>query len=168
MGRRRLRHKERHRLHRALGAYIPARAASRGRGRLAPRSRPLGNGYATEAATAALDEAFDALDLPAVCSIPQAENPASVRVAERLGLQLIRPVVIPATDRRRQVDALLYESTRRSGIDEDDLFDLRPFRKNERGEGLAAILGTTRLRADGLTIGMVHRSASHTGLYSWP
>ncbi len=70
-----------------------------------------GRGYATEAARAALDEAFSTLGLASVCSIPQAENLASVRVAERLGLRLVRPVAVPASDRRGGLAALLYETT---------------------------------------------------------
>jgi RimJ/RimL family protein N-acetyltransferase len=75
--------------------------------RLAPTA--WGLGYATEGATAALDEAFGTLGLDRVCSVPQAENPASVRVAERLGMTLSRAVVVPANERRGEVHALLYE-----------------------------------------------------------
>lgn len=70
-----------------------------------------GRGYATEGATAALTAAFTTLQLDEVCSVPQAENTASVRVAERLGMRLARPVVIPPDDRRGRVDALLYVIT---------------------------------------------------------
>jgi RimJ/RimL family protein N-acetyltransferase len=72
-----------------------------------------GNGYATEGATAALDEAFGTLGLDRVCCIPQRDNLASVRVAERLGLQLVREVDIPANPRRGAVRALLYEIDQR-------------------------------------------------------
>jgi RimJ/RimL family protein N-acetyltransferase len=71
-----------------------------------------GNGYATEGATAALDEAFGTLRLERVCSLPQAENPPSARVAERLGLRLLGEVGIPANDRRGPVTALHYEIER--------------------------------------------------------
>jgi RimJ/RimL family protein N-acetyltransferase len=67
-----------------------------------------GRGYASEGARAALDAAFDELELDAVCSIPQAENPASYRVCERLGLRLEREVTIPANERRGPLAALLY------------------------------------------------------------
>jgi RimJ/RimL family protein N-acetyltransferase len=70
-----------------------------------------GKGYATEGATAALDEAFGVLGLQEVCSIPQADNPASVRVAERLGMRLDRTVTIPANDRRGELEALLFVIT---------------------------------------------------------
>ena len=72
-----------------------------------------GKGYATEGATAALDEAFDTLGLDRVCSIPQADNLASVRVAVRLGLHLAREVDIPPNPRRGAVRALLYEIDQR-------------------------------------------------------
>jgi RimJ/RimL family protein N-acetyltransferase len=70
-----------------------------------------GCGYATEAARAALDEAFSTLGLDAVVSVPQSDNPASVRVAERLGMSLMRPVTIPASAQRGKVEGLLYEMT---------------------------------------------------------
>lgn len=70
-----------------------------------------GRGYATAGATAALDEAFTTLDLPEVCSICQSDNLASVRVAERVGMRLDRPVVIPANDRRGVLDAKLFVMT---------------------------------------------------------
>jgi RimJ/RimL family protein N-acetyltransferase len=79
-----------------------------------------GRGYATEGATAALAEAFTTLQLDEVCSIPEGVNVASVRVAERLGMRLVRPVVIPPDDRRGRVDALLY------AISRDDWLARRP------------------------------------------
>jgi RimJ/RimL family protein N-acetyltransferase len=71
-----------------------------------------GNGYATEGATAALDEAFDTLGLDSVCSLPQVDNPRSGRVAERLGMRLVREVSIPADERRGEVVASHYEINR--------------------------------------------------------
>ena len=68
-----------------------------------------GNGYATEGATAALDHAFTTLGLLSVCSVPQADNPPSARVAERLGMSLLRQVKIPASERRGDLAGLLYE-----------------------------------------------------------
>lgn len=44
-----------------------------------------GRGYATEAAAAALDYAFTALDQPHVVSFIRRDNLASVRVAEKIG-----------------------------------------------------------------------------------
>ena len=68
-----------------------------------------GKGYATEGATAALDEAFTTLGLKRVCSLPQADNPRSGNVAERLGMQQIREVNIAANERRGALKAILYE-----------------------------------------------------------
>jgi len=68
-----------------------------------------GNGYATEGATAALDEAFTTLRLDSVCSLPQVDNPRSMRVAERLGMRLVRNAYVPANERRGAVTAALYE-----------------------------------------------------------
>jgi RimJ/RimL family protein N-acetyltransferase len=70
-----------------------------------------GRGYATEGATAALDEAFSTLGLDEVCSLPQSGNPPSVRVAERLGLRPVRTLTLPATDRRGAVEAVLFSVT---------------------------------------------------------
>src|SRR3954452_12180080 len=68
-----------------------------------------GRGYATEAATAALDEAFTTLGLDDVCSLPQVDNPPSCRVADRLGLRRRREIPLPANERRGEVVAVLYE-----------------------------------------------------------
>jgi RimJ/RimL family protein N-acetyltransferase len=67
-----------------------------------------GLGYATEGASAALDEAFSTLGLAEVCSVPQSDNPPSVRVCERLGMRLAREVAIPANQRRRELAAKLF------------------------------------------------------------
>jgi RimJ/RimL family protein N-acetyltransferase len=71
-----------------------------------------GKGFATEGATAALDEAFTTMGLEEVCSVPQVGNPASARVAERLGMTLSRTVAIPGNERRGEVTGLLYEISR--------------------------------------------------------
>jgi RimJ/RimL family protein N-acetyltransferase len=71
--------------------------------------RVWGRGYATEGAAAALDGAFSVMGLERVCSIPQSDNPASVRVAERLGMTLARAIVLPADDVRGPLTALLFE-----------------------------------------------------------
>lgn len=67
-----------------------------------------GRGYATEAATAALDEGFTTLGLEEICSIPQVDNPASIRVAERLGMRLVREEVIAANDQRGEVTGAIF------------------------------------------------------------
>lgn len=71
-----------------------------------------GRGLATEAATAALREGFTTLGLDEICSVPQSDNPASVRVAERLGMRLDREVDIAGNERRRAVRASLFVMTR--------------------------------------------------------
>jgi RimJ/RimL family protein N-acetyltransferase len=78
--------------------------------RFAPTS--WGNGYATEGASAALDEAFSTLGLSLVCSLPQADNPRSARVAERLSMRLVRQVGVPADDQRGEVVVSHYEMSR--------------------------------------------------------
>jgi RimJ/RimL family protein N-acetyltransferase len=79
-----------------------------------------GRGYATEAATAALDEAFTTLGLDEVCSLPQVDNPASCRVADRLGLRRGREIPLPANEHRAEVVAVLYR------IDRDAWLRSRP------------------------------------------
>lgn len=61
-----------------------------------------GKGYATEAASRALEYAFNELDQPHVISLIQAENRASIRVAERLGETL------EGTARVMGLDVLVY------------------------------------------------------------
>jgi RimJ/RimL family protein N-acetyltransferase len=78
--------------------------------RFAPTS--WGNGYATEGATAALDEAFSTLGLTSVCSLPQADNRRSVRVAERLNMKLVREASVPANDQRGEVVVSHFEISR--------------------------------------------------------
>lgn len=73
-----------------------------------------GRGYATEAATAALDHAFQTLGLDRVVSLPQVDNPRSVAVAERIGMRLDRTETAPATDRRGPVDVAVMVVTHRS------------------------------------------------------
>ncbi|MEP6625145.1 MAG: GNAT family N-acetyltransferase, partial [Acidimicrobiia bacterium] len=70
-----------------------------------------GRGYASEAARAALDEAFGTLQLPEVCSIPQADNVASVAVADRIGMRRGDVVTIPAAEQRGALGAQLFWTT---------------------------------------------------------
>jgi RimJ/RimL family protein N-acetyltransferase len=67
-----------------------------------------GRGYATEGATAALDQAFGPLGLESVCSLPQDDNEASVRVAERLGMRRTGTVTLPGNERRGPVTAVEF------------------------------------------------------------
>lgn len=75
--------------------------------RLAPAA--WGRGLAHEGATAALDQAFTTLELDSVVSVPQKGNDASCRLAERLGMRLVREVQIPANPHRGELTGLLYE-----------------------------------------------------------
>lgn len=67
-----------------------------------------GTGYATEAAAAALDQAFGPLGLDRICSAPQSINPPSSAVCRRLGMTLERVVTLEPTERRGAVDVDLY------------------------------------------------------------
>lgn len=49
-----------------------------------------GRGYASEAGRAAMQYAFDTLDLPHILSVIHPDNHNSIRVAERLGMQFER------------------------------------------------------------------------------
>ncbi len=70
-----------------------------------------GQGYAAEGARAALSEGFTTLGLTEITSVPQAGNPASSAVCERIGMHFDRKVVIPANDRRGELTGLLYTMT---------------------------------------------------------
>lgn len=70
-----------------------------------------GHGYATEAATAALAGAFEVLGLAEVISLPQIDNPSSVRVAERIGMRHARTLIAPATDKRGPVEVAMMTVT---------------------------------------------------------
>jgi RimJ/RimL family protein N-acetyltransferase len=49
-----------------------------------------GKGYATEAASACLEYAFNALEIPCVIGRAQAGNLASIRVLEKIGMQFVK------------------------------------------------------------------------------
>lgn len=70
-----------------------------------------GQGYATEAARAALAEGFTTLGFDEICSLPQVENSASVRVAERLGMRNEGIATIAANERFGEKDAVLFWMT---------------------------------------------------------
>jgi RimJ/RimL family protein N-acetyltransferase len=63
-----------------------------------------GRGLATEAATAAIDWTFDALEWPEVIHCIHPDNLASVRVAERLGSRRLRSARLPAPFDSEEVD----------------------------------------------------------------
>jgi RimJ/RimL family protein N-acetyltransferase len=77
--------------------------------RLMPGS--WGQGHATWAGSVALREAFERLGLDRVLSPQQRDNPASCRVAERIGMTATRTTEAPATDRRWPVEVIVYEIT---------------------------------------------------------
>lgn len=72
-----------------------------------------GLGYASEAARAALKGAFEVLELDEVVSLPQVENTASVRVAERIGMRRRRIATVAANDKRGPNEVLVMEITAR-------------------------------------------------------
>jgi RimJ/RimL family protein N-acetyltransferase len=75
------------------------------------RLESWGQGHATWAGTVALRDAFATLGLERVISLPQVDNPASCRVAERLGMVAGRTVAAPATEGRGPVEVAVYEIT---------------------------------------------------------
>jgi RimJ/RimL family protein N-acetyltransferase len=52
------------------------------------------------------------LGLTSVCSLPQADNRRSVRVAERLNMKLVREASVPANDQRGEVVVSHFEISR--------------------------------------------------------
>jgi RimJ/RimL family protein N-acetyltransferase len=93
-----------------------------------------GKGYATEGAVAALHEGFTTMGLEWVCSLPQADNPRSGRVAERLGMRLVRDVTIPANARRGAVVAQHYQIDRADWLSAAGAEQDTEERGAERGE----------------------------------
>lgn len=64
-----------------------------------------GQGYAHEAAVAAIDYVFDRLDWPDVIHCIDPENTASAALAQRLGSRLLRPVTLPPPLDKLRMDA---------------------------------------------------------------
>jgi RimJ/RimL family protein N-acetyltransferase len=73
-----------------------------------------GQGYATEGARRALQYAFTELQQPQVISLIHPENAASIRVAGRLGEQLVGPIeLMGKTALRYRIDRAEWEAERR-------------------------------------------------------
>lgn len=71
-----------------------------------------GKGYATEAATAVLDQAFTTMALDRVGCGTDAENLRSVAVAERLGMSFITEAPAQRDDQKGIVSAALFQIAR--------------------------------------------------------
>lgn len=71
-----------------------------------------GKGYATEATTAVLDQAFTTMALDRVGCVTSAENLRSVRLADRLGMSVIAEARVPSDDAMGMVTATLFQVTR--------------------------------------------------------
>jgi len=71
-----------------------------------------GKGYATEAAAAVLDQAFTTMALDRVGCVTNAENLRSVRLADRLGMNVIAEARVPSDDATRMVTATLFQIAR--------------------------------------------------------
>jgi RimJ/RimL family protein N-acetyltransferase len=78
-----------------------------------------GRGLAGEGANAALRGAFETLALDEVCSVPQTTNPASSRVAERIGMRRERTATLAPTEARGAVDVDVYWINRREWLGRD-------------------------------------------------
>jgi RimJ/RimL family protein N-acetyltransferase len=68
-----------------------------------------GHGFATEAATAVLDQAFTTMGLERVGCVTNAENRRSVAVTERLGMRVITTMAVPRDDGTDAGAALLLQ-----------------------------------------------------------
>jgi len=66
-------------------------------------SQTWGNGYASEAAQAALNFGLQTLGLPAIVAIYQTENRASERIMEKLGMRFDRDAIDPTCGRSIRV-----------------------------------------------------------------
>jgi RimJ/RimL family protein N-acetyltransferase len=71
-----------------------------------------GRGYATEAASALLDQAFTTMGLGRVECVMNAENRRSAAVATRLGMSVIGEIAVPHPDDGGIVTALMLEISR--------------------------------------------------------
>jgi RimJ/RimL family protein N-acetyltransferase len=74
---------------------MDARRLARDGGRLGPRARGLGRGYATEGARATIDYAFDVLGWTEVIHCIEPDNASSRALAVRLGATLLRQARLP-------------------------------------------------------------------------
>jgi RimJ/RimL family protein N-acetyltransferase len=75
--------------------------------RLSPRA--WGKGYATEAATALLHQAFTTMGLDRVGCVTHRENRRSAAVAERLGMSFVTQADVPAADGNGLVSVALFQ-----------------------------------------------------------
>jgi RimJ/RimL family protein N-acetyltransferase len=73
-----------------------------------------GRGYATEAGTALLDQAFTTMGLERLGCVTNVENRRSVAVAERLGMTVLEETAVLRDDGRASVTALLLQVGRDS------------------------------------------------------
>ena len=73
-----------------------------------------GRGYATEAATAVLDQAFTTMGLERVGCVTNVGNRRSVAVAERLGMTVLGETAVLSDDGGGSVTALMLQVTRDS------------------------------------------------------
>ena len=71
-----------------------------------------GHGYATEAASALLDQAFGTMGLDRVGCVTDARNQRSIAVAERLGLSVIADTNVPRDDGAGEATARLLHVSR--------------------------------------------------------
>jgi RimJ/RimL family protein N-acetyltransferase len=71
-----------------------------------------GKGYATEAATAVLDQAFTTMAIDRVGCVTDARNLRSVRLAERLGMSFITEASAPRDDGTGTVAVSLFHISR--------------------------------------------------------
>ena len=71
-----------------------------------------GKGYATEAATAVLDQAFTTMALDRVGCVTGAENLRSVALAERLGMSFITRAPVQRDDGKGIVSVALFHIAR--------------------------------------------------------
>ncbi len=76
-----------------------------------------GKGYATEAATALLDQAFTTMEIERVGCVTSTENRRSIAVAQRLGMSFVAEAPVPSDEEARAVTAVLFEIERDSWLD---------------------------------------------------
>jgi RimJ/RimL family protein N-acetyltransferase len=71
-----------------------------------------GKGYATEAAGAVMEHAFTSLGLERLVSLIDPENIASLRVAQKLGMQFEREIILPGYSHPDHMYAIIQQEWR--------------------------------------------------------
>ena len=96
----------------AVPATVASASPARDGGMAVPRVKSGERGYAAEAATAVLDQAFTTMGLDRVGCVTNAENLRSVALAQRLGMRFVTEVPVQREDGNGVVAAAVFHVSR--------------------------------------------------------